>query len=98
MRTVRGRRGGRRLFSGHGEAEVRDPDATPAVQHDVGGLQVAVQDPFLVRGGEARAELPGDLEGLGAGQVPDPLQERGQVLPSTYSMERKCWPSISSTS
>jgi hypothetical protein len=48
----------------HREAEVRDPRPATPVDHDVGGLQVPVQDAAVVRGSEARAELARDLERL----------------------------------
>ena len=38
-----------------GEAEVHDEDLSAAVDHDVGGLQVAMQDAFVVR----RSDKPG---------------------------------------
>ncbi|MFN8094860.1 MAG: hypothetical protein U0599_22040 [Vicinamibacteria bacterium] len=63
-----------------GQAEVRDPGAPPAVEHHVRRLEVAVQDAGLVGGGEPRADLPRDLEGLVLGQAADAPGERGHVL------------------
>ena len=62
------------------EAEVGDPHAAAAVEHDVGGLQVAVQDAPVVRRGEPGAELPRDLERLVRRQPADAPQQRGEVL------------------
>ena len=47
-----------------GEAEVGDLRAAAAVDHDVAGLQVAVQHALVVRRGEARAQLARDLDRL----------------------------------
>ena len=63
-----------------GQAEVRDPHVAAAVDHDVGGLQVAVQDAAVVRGGEARADLARDLERLVRRQPADAPQQRREVL------------------
>jgi hypothetical protein len=67
-------------LAGDRQTEVGDPDPAATVEHDVRGLQVPVEDSLLVSGGNAGAELPGDLEGLVAVEVADPLQQRGQVL------------------
>ena len=68
------------LFGGHREPEVRDPHAPAPVEHDVRGLEVAVEDALLVRRVQARAELARDLDGLVDGETPDPLEQRRQVL------------------
>ena len=70
----------RRLLGGHREAEVRDPHAAAPVEHDVRGLEVAVEDALLVRRVQARAELARDLDGLVDGETPDPLEQRREVL------------------
>jgi hypothetical protein len=51
-----------------------------AVEHDVGGLEIAVQHTLLVGGGEARANAPRHLEGLVPGKPPDAADEGRQVL------------------
>ena len=63
-----------------GEAEVGDLRAAAAVDHDVAGLEVAVQHALVVRRGEARAHLARDLDRLVLGKPPDAAQERGQIL------------------
>ena len=63
-----------------GQAEVGDADVALAVEHDVRGLEVPVQDALLVGGGEAGAELARDLERLVGRQPADAPQERGEVL------------------
>ena len=55
-------------------------DAAAPVDHDVGGLQVAVQDAPLVRRGEAGAELARDLERLVRRAGARCAQQRGEVL------------------
>ena len=66
-RQVRGRaedgRGlGQRLAArGAGDAEVHDLHVARGRDHDVAGLDVAVDDPALVREGEARGDGLGDL-------------------------------------
>ena len=69
----------KRLGQG-GEAEVGDADVALAVEHHVRGLEVAVEDALLVRGGEPAAELARDFEGLVGRQPPDAPHERGEVL------------------
>src|SRR5262245_66254816 len=74
-RHVRGRSGDVSLNLGVGrdrETEVRDPRAAPTVDHDVRRLQIAMQHALVVRGGEPRAELAGDLERLVRWKPPDP--------------------------
>ena len=51
-----------------------------AVEHHVGRLEVAMDDAALVRGGEAGADLPGDLEAALLGEAADAPQQRGEVL------------------
>jgi len=68
------------LGHGRGQAEVGDACVAAAVDHHVGGLQVAVQDPALVGGGQAGGDLAGDLHRAVAGQAADAGEQRGQVL------------------
>ena len=85
-RELLGRHVGRRagadvLHVAHGrQAEVHDADLAGAVEHDVGRLQVAMQDAALVRRREARAELPRDLERLVLRQPADAAQQRREIL------------------
>ena len=68
------------LAGGGRDAEVGDADVAVAVEHDVGRLQVAVQHAALVRGGDARAELPRDLNRLVLRDAADAAEQRGQIL------------------
>ena len=72
--------GANRFARRAGEPEVGDADLAAAVEHDVGGLEIAVDDVALVRRGEARADLPRDLERAIFGKSSDALQQRGQIL------------------
>ena len=51
------------------EAEVEDFDAAIVGDHDVGGLEVAMDDAFFVRGGERVGESAGDVDDLCGGQA-----------------------------
>ncbi len=87
-RELLGRHVGRRarhlsvddVARGDGQAEVGDARPAPAVDHHVGGLQVPMQHAPLVRGREARAELPRDVERLVRRQPPDALQKGREIL------------------
>ena len=70
----------RDLGGERGQTEVGDADLAAPVDHDVGGLQVAMQDAAFVRGGEPGTDLPGELDGLVLGQSSDTPEERGQIL------------------
>ena len=67
-------------FGEAGQAEVGDAHVALAVEHQVRGLEVPVEDTLLVRGGEPRAELPRDVERLVGRQPADAPQERREVL------------------
>ena len=56
------------------EAEVEDRDGVPVADDDVLALQVAVDDPLLVRRLRPEADLAEDREGAGRG---DPAPPRG---------------------
>ena len=62
------------------QAEVRQQHLAAAVQHDVGGLQIAMQHALLVGRGETGAEFARDLQGLVAGKPADAAQQRAEVL------------------
>ena len=64
-----------------GEAEVGEAHLALAVEHHIGGLQVAVQQALRVRGGEAFGDLAGHVERLVLREAPDAPQQRGEVLP-----------------
>jgi len=54
--------------------------AAATVHHHVGGLEVPVQDPAIVRRREPRAELPRELERLVLREAPDAAKQRREVL------------------
>jgi hypothetical protein len=70
-----------RELLGHArEPEVRDPDAPAPVDHDVRGLEIPVDDPALVRGGEPEADLPRDLDRLVARGTAQTTEHGGEIL------------------
>ena len=72
---------GRGGLAGHrGQPEVRDARAAPAVEHDVGGLQVPVEDAAVVRRRQPGADLPRHVERLVRRKTSDALEQRGEVL------------------
>ena len=54
---------------GSGEAEVEDLGDALGGDDDVTGLQVAVDDAFVVRGFQGLGDLPGDLERFVEGEL-----------------------------
>ena len=64
---------------GPGDAEVHDQRVTFALDHDVGGFQVAMHDPGFVGGREARRHLPGNRDGAILGEPAFFLEQRRQV-------------------
>src|SRR5262249_41954872 len=77
------------------QAKVHHEHLAAAVDHDVGGLEIAMQHAFFVRRSEARAQTARELNGFIAGQAPDAAQQGSEILPSTYSIERYVEPWIS---
>ena len=77
-----GRRAGSHVLdvSDRRQAEVHDPHSPRVVEHDVGRLQIAMDDAALVRGGEPCAQLPGDLDGLVVGEAADSPQRGREIL------------------
>ena len=68
-------------FTSHArQTEVGDAQLALPVEHDVARLQIAMHHAFVVRGGQAGAELAGDLQRLVLRQPPDAPQQRGQIL------------------
>ena len=62
------------------QAEIGDAHASAAVEHDVCGLQVAMQQALLVRGGEARANLPRDFDSFVLREAANAADERREIL------------------
>ena len=79
-RHVGGRAGPDRFAREARESEIGQPDLAGAVEHDVRGLEVAVDDVALVRGGQAGTDLSRDLERALLGETSDAAQERRQIL------------------
>ena len=71
---------------GPGDAEVHDLHLALRGDHDVPGLDVAVDDPRGVGEGQGRGHLRGDLRGPLGHEVALGLQHVGERLPATYSM------------
>ena len=61
-------------------AEVRQADAAVAVDHDVGGFQIAMQHVAVVHRGKSRAQLPRDLKALVFRQPADAAEQRVEVF------------------
>jgi len=68
------------LFDEAGEAEVHDDDLAAPIDHHVGGLQIAMEHAFFVRGGKSGAELARGLDALIGGQAADAAEERAEIL------------------
>ena len=82
LRRHVGGRAGADVFDGadRRQPEVHQPDFARVVQHDVGGLQVAMEDAALVRGGQPGAQLPRDVGGLVFREAADAAERRREVL------------------
>ena len=83
LRRHVGRRAGQagRLDLGaSSQPEVGQPHAPPAVDHDVGRLEIAVEHPLVVGSGQPGAQLPRHLGRLVRRQAADAPQQRGEVL------------------
>jgi hypothetical protein len=57
-----------------------EPRVSAAVDHDVGRLEIAMQDAAVVRGRKARAHLPRDFDAFVGRQAADSPQQRREVL------------------
>ncbi len=80
---VRGRRRDGELRAGgrSRNPEVHDQGLAGLGDHDVGGLQVAMDDTCLVRGGQPRRDLACDRRDPGRGQLSLRLEDRRQIVP-----------------
>ena len=84
-----GRSLGRRLgLRQLGETEVEDLDAAVARHEQVLGLQVAVHDPLLVRGGEPVRDLDRVVDGLARRESAAATRRSRSVSPSRSSETR----------
>ena len=79
-RHVGGRAGAQRFAGRSRQAEIGDADPAVAVEHDVGGLQIAMDDAAIVRRGQARAHLPRDLDRAVLRKAADAAEQRRQIL------------------
>ena len=57
------------------QAEIGDANLPPAIEHHVGRLQVAMEDPAIVRRGKAGADLTNNLDRLVRRESADPAQQ-----------------------
>jgi hypothetical protein len=62
------------------QAKVGQPHAAAPVDHDVRGLQIAMQHAPVVHGGQPGANLPRDFEPLVFGKAADASQQRLQIF------------------
>ena len=67
-------------LGGAGDAEIHDPGAALAVDHDVGRLEVPVDDPQPVGLRQAVADLSGDRQGPGRGERPHHLDDALEIV------------------
>ena len=63
-----------------GQSEVGDAHPPSSIEHDVGGLQITMQQSAIMRGGQAGADLVRGLQSLVRGQAADAAQQRREVL------------------
>ena len=68
------------IVAAEGEAEVGDAHTASSVEHDVGGLQIAMQQSAIVGGSKARAYLVCCLQSLVGGQAADAAQQGRKIL------------------
>src|SRR5262249_61076075 len=87
-RHVGRRAGAKDLARGAGQAEIRDPDLAAAVEHDVRGLEIAVDDAPVVRGGKPRADLAGQLDRAVLRESADAADER-RGIPGVHLLPRE---------
>ena len=100
----RGEQGGRRFRLGRGvqlgpqlrETEVQDLEAAVVSYHDVGWLEITVDDPALVCGTHGVSERKCHRQEPSSGSPPGGMSSTS-VLPSTSSIVRKCVASAFST-
>ena len=81
------------------ETEVEHLHRAVRSHFDVGRLQIAMDDPLLVRGLERVGDLAGDREGVGERESAGSTarrDERASVSPSTSSMTRAVTSPVSS--
>ena len=80
MRSAVAYFGARNLVRQPGQSEVGEQDLAAAIQHDVRGLQIPMQDSLFVRRCQAGAELAGDLKRLIRRQTADAAKQRAKIL------------------
>ena len=64
----------------NGQPKIGQSNTPRAIDHHVGGLDVAVEQPTAMDRAQSGTQLERDLQRLGLGQPSDPPQERSQVL------------------
>ena len=63
------------------EPKVRDPGPAPAVEHDVGRLEVPVNDALNMSGRQPRTDLPRQVECLLLRETTNAAEQGGEIFP-----------------
>ena len=68
------------VLRGHGESEIGEASMPATVDHDIGRLQIAMQDSLVVRCRQSGTQLARDFKNLLVRESPNPLQQGGEVF------------------
>ncbi len=72
------------------QSKIRDDDLAAAIEHDIGGLQIAVQDSLGVGRREARAQLAGDLDGFVLRKTSNAAKQRCEIFAVDVLHREEC--------
>ena len=67
-------------FGKFSQPKIHDRNFALAVEHNVGRLQVAMEDTFVVRSGQTGAELARNFQSLITRQASDTAEQRTKIL------------------